>query len=121
MKRLKLKAWDKINKIMCDVEVLDFVNKNAVLSSPAYGVIAFKDIELLEYTDLEDKNGNEYYLGDIGRFDNGDTFTLKMEDWREVYADWIGEPKCSDQVRDLYRIERAKIIGNIFENPELLS
>ena len=38
----------------------------------------------------------------------------------EIYVDWIGDAECEDQARDLYRIGRAKIIGNSHENPELL-
>jgi hypothetical protein len=75
---------------------------------------------LMQYVGLKDKNEKEYYVGDIGRFDNGDTFILRMEDHLEVYVDWIGDPECEDQARDLYRIESAEIIGNDYENPELL-
>lgn len=73
-----------------------------------------------QYTGMKDCEGKEYFIGDIGEFENGDRFVLKMEDWLEVYVDWIGEPECEDQARDLYRIKRGKIIGNIHENQELL-
>lgn len=75
---------------------------------------------LVQYTGLKDKNGKEFNISDIGMFKNGDRFVLRKEDWLEIYVDWIGEPKCEDQARDLYRIERAIIIGNAHENPELL-
>ena len=65
-------------------------------------------------TEAEDKSDVGYYIGDIGEFDNGDIFILKMEEWLEVYVEWIGEPNCEDQSRDLYRISEAKIIGNSF-------
>lgn len=77
-------------------------------------------IKIDQYTGLHDKNGEEYYVNDIGEFDNGDRFVIKLEWWLEIYIDWIGDPECEDQARDAYRIERAKIIGNIHENPELL-
>jgi len=77
-------------------------------------------IKICQYTGLTDSNGKEYYIGDIAEFDNGDRFVLRMEDWLEVFADWVGDPECEDQTRDLYRISNAKIIGNIHENPELL-
>ena len=75
---------------------------------------------LVQYIGLKDKNGKEYYHKDIGEFDNGDRFIIECEDWLEFFVKWIGEPKCEDQARDLYRIENAICIGNEFKNPELL-
>ena len=74
----------------------------------------------LQCTGLKDKNGKLIYEGDILIFDNGDKFFINCEKYLEFYVDWIGDPECEDQARDLYRIERAKIIGNIYQNPELL-
>ena len=78
------------------------------------------DYPLMQFTDLTTESGQDLYLGDIGEFENGDRFVLKAEDWLEVYVDWIGEPKCEDQARDLYRITAAKVIGNIHMHPELM-
>ena len=85
-----------------------------------YDENGFGNITKLQYTGLKDKKGKEWFVDDIGEFDNGDRFVLKMEDWLEVCASWIGNPECEDQIRDLYRIEKAKNIGNIYENSELL-
>jgi len=72
--------------------------------------------ELEQFVGVSDKNGKDYFIGDKGRFDNGDTFVLKMEDnCLQVYVDWIGDPECEDQARDLYRISKAEIVGNIHE------
>ncbi|MEE9573626.1 MAG: hypothetical protein V3W20_11300 [Candidatus Neomarinimicrobiota bacterium] len=64
---------------------------------------------------LTSSNDQEWYVGDMGEFPNGDKFILKMENWLEIFADWIGDPECEDQTRDLYRIERAKKIGTIHD------
>jgi hypothetical protein len=69
---------------------------------------------------LQDKGDVNFYVGDIGEFPNGDRFIVKIEDWLEVYIDWIGEPECEDQARDLYRIGNATIIGNIHQHSELI-
>ena len=73
-----------------------------------------------QFTGLQDLNGIDFYVGDIGEFPNGDRFIVSIEGWLEVYIKWIGEPECEDQTRDLYRIGNATIIGNINQNPELI-
>ncbi len=45
---------------------------------------------------------------------------MKIERWLECFGDWIGDPKCEGQLRDMYRAEKSKIIGNMYCNPELL-
>ena len=74
----------------------------------------------MQFTGLTTESGQDMYIGDICEFDDGDRFVLKMEDWLEVYVDWIGDPQCEDQARDLYRITRAKVIGNIHQDAELM-
>lgn len=68
-----------------------------------------------QYIGINDMDGNEYSIGDKGIFPNGDKFILKSEEWLEVFAEWVGEPECEDQTRDLYRIRNAKITGNIHD------
>jgi hypothetical protein len=73
-----------------------------------------------QFIGLQDNNGVDFYIGDIGEFSNGDRFIVSMQDWLEVYIDWIGEPECEDQARDLPRISKATIIGNIHQHSELI-
>ena len=70
---------------------------------------------ICQFINLTDKNDIEWYVGDIGEFDNGDRFILRMEEWLEVFVEWIGEPECEDQARDLCRISSATRTGSIHD------
>ena len=67
--------------------------------------IEMDKIELLQFTGLLDKNGKEIYEGDIVR--------------REDSLNWI--VKWEGQGFEPIELEKWEIIGNIHENPELLS
>ena len=121
---IKFRAWHPSHK-----EMVVFDNEKAsndvYIARHLLILMANKSVEgkdlLMQFTGLTDKNEKEYYIGDIGQFDNGDKFVVCMEDWLEVYVKWIGEPECADQARDLYRIGRAIILGNIHQNEDLLN
>jgi hypothetical protein len=117
MRPIRFRAWDIDRK---DFIYFNLNDPDALLFG-RHGVLENTVVEdWQQYTGHFDPNGQEWAIGDIGEFDNGDRFVLKMESLLEVWGGWIGDPECEDQARDLYRIERATIIGNIYENPELL-
>lgn len=72
---------------------------------------------LMEYTGLKDKNGKEIYEGDILALDGDVVAPVTFMDGAfQLIAD-------SSQGRSPFIQERAKryeIIGNIYENPDLL-
>ncbi|MGD9276390.1 MAG: YopX family protein [Candidatus Pacearchaeota archaeon] len=108
----------------------------------------FKDCEIMQYTGLKDKNGKEIYEGDIvkcliiahhmGWYENYprpyDCLEIKLK----VYEDgeqyntknhfgWIGEgwdyvnkDYWDFTLIDLINEYNCEIIGNIYENPDLL-
>lgn len=123
--KLKFRAWDKRFNHMIhqlpDGYRLAFNGSIQVIGYDDLSTVRESDeFIVMQFTGLTTESGQAMYLGDIGEFENGDRFVLKAEDWLEVYVDWIGEPNCEDQARDLYRITRAKIIGNIHQHPELM-
>jgi len=120
---LKFRAWDVFNGSMIDWFEPIMTNKVLPLCMPNdhyKDATGSREYFLMQFAGLADNNGKDYYIGDIGQFDNGDKFYLAMENWLEVWAQWIGNPECEDQARDLYRISNSKIIGNIHQNPELM-
>lgn len=73
-----------------------------------------------QYTGLKDKNGKEIYEGDILKNKREENFKLY---WNEEMCafylqniSWLSE----DTPVEFYRMENFEIIGNIFENKELL-
>ena len=111
-REIEFRAWDIINNSYIfnyldsyKFEEHRFVNDNYIIE---------------QYTGLKDINGTNIFVWDILKFENGDTFKICCEDWLNLYVEWIGEPECEDQVRDIYRIESAELIGNIHQHKQLL-
>ncbi len=87
----------------------------------------------MQYTDLKDKNGKEIYEGDILQFSNKlvwyNNLRYKGIDMNEVLINHIKYPHERREVRFELTEEWLsspeismywEVIGNIYENPELL-
>ena len=121
MREIKFRAWDKVNKKVRKVMSLDFYNtrqSEVTLASDGDVYLRyFEQVELMQYTGLKDKNGKEIYEGDllktrIGGYEQASPYVV--EDMRKLYF----ELKRDDSY---YRIQQTVIIGNIYENPELMA
>ena len=75
--------------------------------------------DIMQFTGLKDKNGKEIYEGDI--MSNGyDTFNIEFFD-AKFHATFMPESK-EDKVKQGYDyFNTMEVIGNIYENPELLN
>jgi len=87
--------------------------------------ISFKDAKLIQCTGLKDKNGEFIYEGDIVKTKdklklcvkyNSETFNLSFWEYFNKHYFEVGHLDSKDQC-ELYELE---IIGNIYENPELI-
>ena len=111
----KFRAWDKRNKEMIKDVVSIHFNTEMIATSNLY-FYPFKDIELMQSTGLMDKNGVEIYEGDIlERKNNKRTFAKGAVEFIQREACWGVD---IFYLKDLYRT--SEVIGNIYENPELL-
>jgi len=119
-KEIKFRAWDKNRKEMLYSDgddpnkILinwDFRNNHwkAVRAKDRF-VLGKANSILMQYTGLKDKNGKEIYEGDI----------IKGE-WIDLYTGLTKEKiSVITDIRAIPDYINCEIIGNIYENPELL-
>lgn len=131
MREIKFRVWHKKDKVMVDVASINFW-PNGVLSvledfddaEPQFA----DSYELMEYTGLKDKNGKDIFEGDIVRYtawhDGKPAGAIQGE---VVYSGDLGMVSFDIRLDHDGEIDRAvlpamgvEIIGNAFENPELL-
>jgi len=136
---IKFRAWDKITDQMYNWNDIYSIHRGFKLegdnnysdikltcSMPDGSGFKPYDFELMQYTGLKDKNGveiyekdvvsySEHYIGDhrysagrgVVEFDNGSFFINESEFSPEL---------CREEIEN----EHIEIIGNIYENPELV-
>ena len=143
MREIKFRVWDKNNKEMIGREGMNLYT----FANLTYNLADVDLLEVMQYTGLKDKNGKEIYEGDIlkwiypagyslaevrfGDFDNGEEY----EDNERGIGWYVKEEsrftfKNSEQKNIKVRVYGFKgyplntykheVIGNIYENPELL-
>ena len=107
--RYKFRAWDKENKEMVEVELL---GKEVLLYKDGEWE-NIENFEVMQYTGLKDENGREIYEGDIARHATwGDIYEVIFED-----GGFYVLSSYDFQTINEYPLE---VIGNVYENPELL-
>ena len=130
MREIKFRAWDKKNKRWL------YFDLNSLVYSSDEGVINIKDwddtilvnqLNWYLYTGLKDKSGKEIYEGDVveflgllcGQREPMEAYIYYEAPCFEAIA--IKPEDISGKGRPLdMRQNQYKIIGNIYENPELL-
>lgn len=129
MRDIKFRCWDTENKEMLEVQELDYedsYNGQPMIRTTMYSdYFDTEDMILMQYVGLKDKNGKEIYEGDIVKF--------RFKDDREEFPDLIGYIEyqttftafriMSNQGSfkiDITEIKFIEVIGNIYDNPELL-
>jgi uncharacterized phage protein (TIGR01671 family) len=139
MKKIKFRAWDKVEQRMFytveyiglrdevvhirsvnirnDEMRMDFNGDRYIDKYFNYQDILFDDIVLMQYIGIKDKNGVKIYEGDILYNEFQGNMFVKFCDSNTCYmlVDKQGMNKFLKHTKRLY-----EVIGNIYENPELL-
>jgi len=126
MREIKFRAWDKIAKkfmwpwpdgfhLLGETTCFDLIGQQLKERSPEKNTLEMlNDVELMQYTGLHDKNGKEIYEGDIFRIPETPP---EVNVIKYVDGAWYLHPHGL-YLTDWYN--RGEVIGNIYENPELL-
>ena len=116
MREIKFRAWYKKNK--------RWLPDNAIISfTKNDGFLRKNDIELSQLTGLLDKYKKEIYEKDILSNEDG-SYTVVI-DWCEESCGYAYFKKVERKDNERLMINPSKltleVIGNVFENPELLT
>ena len=137
MRVLKFRIWDKENKQIHYCDAMGIMDNGIWFENSNFDTDNHNDDEaadVMQFTGLHDRNGKEIYADDILKDSVGHLFrvyaciggfAIKAEYWRNDLSDLIiGDEliltSLIDAQMQIYVSGSVEIIGNRFENPELM-
>lgn len=145
MREIRFRAWDKFFKVMRYLTGFNVGRVKGTITifwGDGNFNAVYDDAPLMQFTSLHDRNGKEIWEGDILSFDGNMTADNSLGSepngyiydqdskheviWNEELSAWDlkydpnEELKYKRDTRSLMISECAGVIGNIYENPELL-
>ena len=129
MRNLNFRAWDKHRNQMGVVDIIDFEDScihYSNIDGSDDGFISFDDCEIMQSTGYKDDNGAIIFEGDIIDVTDEDDNEYRLQVYWKNYATALlinlptGEHDMINFGWSMDYVCKAKVIGNIYENPELL-
>lgn len=123
MREIKFRAWDKKLKIMSTpFTLLEAFHDYFLLTT---------DMDVMQYTGIKDPTGKEIYEGDIVKAEKS-TFQCETplevrfgfyHPLDEVEYGWYVKGKFESSLvwYEIDKLDYLEVIGNIYENPELIN
>lgn len=126
-REIKFRAWDKKNRQMSTPFTINKLTQYEHIFETMFPILpSFADLIWLEYTGLKDKNETEIYEGDIARYKQKPPHKQTAIDY---YSTIIFKDSCFTLDPNFIRWNdlalgfmscHIEVIGNIYENKELL-
>lgn len=121
MREIKFRAWDKESNYMSyNFNPVQHGEYNFFLFCKTVHIF-HPDVILMQFTGLKDKNGKEIYEEDIVRSE-GNLLSIQysIDGNHAYYAGYRLDDPGLETVMELFNYGELEVIGNIYENPELL-
>lgn len=121
----RFRVWDKIHKTMYkadDVKYIDIEKNQIYVETPSpeqLNCYRLRDVDVMHSTGFRDKNGKEIFEGDVLGTEDG--LLDGVVEYRTDLGMWTNSLFRYNNFERLCNVaDSTYIIGNIYENPELL-
>jgi len=123
-RKIKFRAWDKEEKVMIDADSFALTNINDFEPISELFESLQEHFVLMQYTGFMDENGKEIYDGDILVYERNYCIPESCIVFWAKESGWVVDIQGNDYdgVEPLseFNEDELKIVGNIYENPELM-